>query len=190
MGVPALRHGHGRIRPGEDSPRRQAGSTCGGFGWTDLAVSGESLARGFLSSPIVSGENNCRTSRSCSSMMLLLIPSPGASRDAQPRCCASLHGARGGVPVPLQSVPLLWTNPLSPEATTTLVDVPNMNPYTGQQGTLKPHLRDSPGLERPGQQLRPWRHAAARTIALLTSLGGFHQRGDAGQFSCDWKFVK
>jgi len=42
-----------------------------------------------------------------------------------------------------------------------------MNPYTGQQGTLKPHLRDSPGLERPGQQLRPWRHAAARTIALL-----------------------
>jgi len=45
-------------------------------------------------------------------MMLLLIPSPGASRDAQPRCCASLHGARGGVPVPLQSVPLLWTNPL------------------------------------------------------------------------------
>jgi len=44
-------------------------------------------------------------------MMLLLIPSPGASRDAQPRCCASLHGARGGVPVPLQSVPLLWTNP-------------------------------------------------------------------------------
>jgi len=77
LGVPALRHGHGRIRPGEDSPRRQAGSTCGGFGWTDLAVSGESLARGFLSSPIVSGENNCRTSRSCSSMMLLLIPSPG-----------------------------------------------------------------------------------------------------------------
>src|SRR5438445_3732445 len=56
LGVPALRHGHGRIRPGEDSPRRQAGSTCGGFGWTDLAVSGESLARGFLSSPIVSGE--------------------------------------------------------------------------------------------------------------------------------------
>jgi hypothetical protein len=68
--------------PGEDSPRRQAGRTCGGFGWTDLAVSGESLARGFLSSPIVSGENNCRTSRSCSSMMLLLVPSPGASRDA------------------------------------------------------------------------------------------------------------
>jgi len=73
LGVPALRHGHGRTRPGEDSPRRQAGSTCGGFGWTDRAVSGESLARGFLGSPIVSGENNCRTSRSCSSMPLLLI---------------------------------------------------------------------------------------------------------------------
>ena len=56
FGRPARRHGHGRIRPGEDSPRRQTGSTCGGFGWTDLAVSGESPARGFLSSPIVRAE--------------------------------------------------------------------------------------------------------------------------------------
>jgi len=55
-------------------PEALAGVSAG------LTLSGESLARGFLSSPIVSGENNCRTSRSCSSMMLSLIPSPGGTR--------------------------------------------------------------------------------------------------------------
>ena len=42
--------------PGRRLPATSDRSTCGGFGWTDLAVSGESPARGFLSSPIVRAE--------------------------------------------------------------------------------------------------------------------------------------
>jgi len=41
-----------------------------------------------------------------------------------------------------------------------------VNPYTGLQGTPAPPARLF-GTRRPGQRLRPWRHAAARTIVLL-----------------------